>query len=152
MVASASRAPRGLRAPFALGILMLLLLPSEVGYQDLAALMADQPPLVDRTLKAAFASTFGTIHAAKFSMPRLLGAMIEPPPEYALASFDSRFIEPAGSLRERWLGDAAMEVAPQALGNISFGDGNGAVGGRRTSNEGTTGLKRRRDSFWRPRH
>ena len=114
MVASASRAPRGLRAPFALGILMLLLLPSEVGYQDLAALMADQPPLVDRTLKAAFASTFGTIHAAKFSMPRLLGAMIEPPPEYALASFDSRFIEPAGSLRERWLGDAAMEVAPQA--------------------------------------
>jgi spore germination cell wall hydrolase CwlJ-like protein len=113
MVASANRAPRGLRAPFALGILILLLLPSEVGYQDLAALIAHQP-LVDRTLKAAFASPFGTIHDAKFSMPRPLDAMIEPSPEYALASFDARYFEPAGSLRERWLGDSPMEMAPQA--------------------------------------
>jgi spore germination cell wall hydrolase CwlJ-like protein len=113
MVVSANRAPRGLRAPFALGILILLLLPSEVGYQDLAALIAHQP-LVNRTLKAAFASPFGTIHDAKFSMPRPLGAMIEPSPEYALASFDARYFEPAGSLRERWRGDSPMEMAPQA--------------------------------------
>jgi spore germination cell wall hydrolase CwlJ-like protein len=119
MVASAKRPGGSLRAPFALGILMLLLLPSEVGYQDLAALIAHQP-LVDRTLKAAFgsprptfASLFGTIHDTKFSVPRPLGAMIEPPAEYALASFDARYFEPAGSLRERWLGDSPMEMAPQ---------------------------------------
>jgi hypothetical protein len=35
----------------------------------------------------------------------------------------------------------AMEMAPQAPEKIVFGDGNGAIRGRRTSNEGTTGIE-----------
>jgi len=34
-----------------------------------------------------------------------------------------------------------MEMAPQALGKIESGDGNGAIRGRRTFNEGTTGIE-----------
>src|SRR5437660_8488543 len=116
MVPSANRPEGGLRAPLAVGILMLLLLPSEVGYQDLAGLIAHQPPLVDRTQKAAFASPFGTIHEAKFSMPRPLGASIEPPAEYTLATFDFRNAESTGSIRERWLDPDARGEPPANQG------------------------------------
>jgi hypothetical protein len=104
MVPSANRPPQGgLRAPFALGILtFVLLVPSKVGYQDLAAVIAQQPPLVDRTLKAALASASGTIREAKLSMPRPPGASIEARAEYTLASVDPRIAEMSASIRERW--------------------------------------------------
>ena len=72
MVASRNRPEGGLGTPFGLGVLMLLLLSSEVGQQDLAALIARQP-VVDRSQKAAFASPFGTIHEAKFSVADATG-------------------------------------------------------------------------------
>src|SRR5437763_974069 len=73
MAASCVGPEGGLRASFVLGMLMLLLVPSEVGYQDLAAFTARQPALVDRAQKAAFASAMGTIHEATLSLSRSLG-------------------------------------------------------------------------------
>ena len=90
---------------------MLLLLPSEVAYQDLAALMARQP-LVDRTRKTAFASTFGTIHEAKFAIPQPVGASIPPAPGYTLASLDPGSMNIGGAVRDRFLGEDAFR--PQA--------------------------------------
>ncbi len=108
MVASRN-GPEGLKASFALGVLMLLLASNEVADQDLAALIA--PPVVDRTHKAAFASPFGTIHAANFVMPRPVGASI---PGYTLAGLDPNDTNITGSIRERILGEATMFAIPNA--------------------------------------
>jgi spore germination cell wall hydrolase CwlJ-like protein len=114
MVASRTRPEGGLRTPFGLGFLMLLLLPSEVGHQDLAALIARQP-VVDRSQKAAFASPFGTIHEAKFSVPQQpVGASIPLPLDYRLIGFDPNDAGVTGSIRDRFLGEDAFFRSPYA--------------------------------------
>ena len=112
MVASRNRPEGGLRTPFGLGVLILLLQTSEVGYQDLAALIARQPPVVERLQKAAFASPFGTIHEAKFSIPRPIGAAIPPTLGYALVGLDPSKADITGSIRERILGEGVLPFGP----------------------------------------
>jgi spore germination cell wall hydrolase CwlJ-like protein len=111
MVASRNRPEGGLQAPFGLGVFILLLLSSEVGNQDLAALIARPMPVVDRSQKAAFASPFGTIHEAKLSLPRPVGAAIPTSLGYTLAGLAPGKEEITGSVRERLLGEA-MPVGP----------------------------------------
>ncbi len=109
MVASRNRPEGGRQIPFGLGILMLLLLTSEVGQGDLAAVAARQP-IVDRSQKAAFASPFGTIHEAKFSPAQQpLGASVPLPLDYQLVGFDPNN---AGSVRERFLGEEKFFASP----------------------------------------
>jgi hypothetical protein len=66
----------------------LAMLPTSIGYQDLASLLARQPGVAERAREHLIASPFGTIHAAMFSMPRPVGTAIPPPPSYTLASLD----------------------------------------------------------------
>src|SRR5262249_24307287 len=106
MVASPNRPEGGLGTPFGLGVLMLLLLSSEVGHQDLAALIAHQP-VVDRSQKAAFASPFGTIHEAKFSVAAI-GDSIPVPLDFKLIGFDPNDPGITGSIRGRFLGEEAF--------------------------------------------
>ena len=113
MVASRNRPEGGLGTPFGLGILMLLLLSSEVGRQDLAALLARQP-VVDRSQKAAFASPFGTIHEAKFSVAHAMGDSIPLPLDFKLIGFDPNDPGVTGSIRERFLGEEAFFASPYA--------------------------------------
>lgn len=113
MVASRNRPEGGLGTPFGLGVLMLLLLSSEVGQQDLAALIARQP-VVDRAQKAAFASPFGTIHEAKFSVADATGDSIPLPLDFKLIGFDPNDPGVTGSIRERFLGDEASFASPYA--------------------------------------
>ena len=113
MIASRNRPEGALQTPFGLGVMMLLLLTSEVGDQDLATFIGRQP-VVDRTQKTAFASTFGTIHEAKFSIPQPVGASIPPSFGYTLAALDSGNAEITGSIRERILGESAFYAAPYA--------------------------------------
>jgi len=113
MVASRNRPEGGLGTPFGLGVLMLLLLSSEVGQQDLAALIARQP-VVDRSQKAAFASPFGTIHEAKFSVADAMGDSIPLPLDFKLIGFDPNDPGVTGSIRERFLGDEASFASPYA--------------------------------------
>ena len=88
MVAPVDR-PRGVLAgTFGVGILTFLLLPSEVGYQDLAALIARDVASVERPQKASLASPFGTIHAANLNLPQPIGSGIQPALGYTLASLD----------------------------------------------------------------
>jgi hypothetical protein len=103
MVASRNRPEGGLQAPFGLGILMLLLLTSEVGDQDLAAVLSRQP-IVDRSQKTAFASPLGTVHEANFSKPQE-PASIPLPLDYQLIGFDPNGASVARSIRERFLGE-----------------------------------------------
>lgn len=88
MVASRNR-PKGLRRkPFGLFILMLSLLPTQAGYQDLQALLAREPAVANRARQHIIASPFGTIHAATFSFPRPVGTNIPEPPSFYLTAYD----------------------------------------------------------------
>ncbi|KQZ01810.1 hypothetical protein ASD45_13835 [Pseudolabrys sp. Root1462] len=79
------------------------ILPNSIGYQDLGALLIQQPGVAERAREHLIASPFGTIHAAMFSLPRPIGTAIPAPPVYALANFDPNDI--ARSLGSQPLGD-----------------------------------------------
>lgn len=83
--------------------LLMALIPSTIGFQDLGALLAHQPGVAARARTHVIASPFGTIHAATFSMPSPLGTAIPHPPLYALANFDPHDI--TGSIARQFLGD-----------------------------------------------
>ena len=116
MVAPVDR-PRGVLAgTFGVGILTFLLLPSEVGYQDLAALIARDVATVERPQKSSLASPFGTIHAANLSLPQPMGSGIKPSLGYTLAALDPNSAELTGSIRERILRESATLYAPEGVG------------------------------------
>src|SRR5262244_4674411 len=112
MVALRNGPEGGLGTPFGLGVFILLLLSSEVGQQDLAALIARQP-VVGRSQRAAFASPFGTIHEAKFSVASV-GDSIPLPLDFKLIGFDPNDPGVTGSIRERFLGEEAFFASPYA--------------------------------------
>jgi spore germination cell wall hydrolase CwlJ-like protein len=96
---SASRhRPKGASRPFGLVVFLLAMSPAQIGYQDLAALIARQPSVSERWRQHVLASPFGTIHAATFSFPRPVGTAIPEPLGYQLASFDPRSLDITGSI------------------------------------------------------
>ena len=117
MVASRNRPEGGLRTSLWLGVMMLLALPSEVGYQDLATLLMRQP-VVNRAQKTAFASTFGTIHEAPYNLPEPVGASIPIPPGYTLAGLDAGHADVTASLRDRLFGAESAFSANQYAGPV----------------------------------
>jgi spore germination cell wall hydrolase CwlJ-like protein len=99
MVSSRKR-PKGLRryGPFGLGVLALSLVPRQIGYQDLVALMARQTEAPQRARAHMMASPFGTIHAATFSLPQPVGTLIPQWPSHQLAGIDPADPDSTGSL------------------------------------------------------
>jgi spore germination cell wall hydrolase CwlJ-like protein len=91
------------RASIGFGALAFALFPNTIGFQDLGALLVRQPGVAARAQMHMIASPFGTIHAATFSMPNLIGTAIPHPPLYALANFDPTDI--TGSIASQFLGD-----------------------------------------------
>jgi spore germination cell wall hydrolase CwlJ-like protein len=90
--------PKGAEvASFGLAILVFFLTPTPIGYQDLAALLAQQPAVAARSRDHLIASPFGTIHVATFSLPRPIGTAIPEPPMVRLASLSSA-IDVTGSI------------------------------------------------------
>ena len=103
MVASRKR-PKGVRSyygPFGLSVLVMSLMPRQIGYQDMVALMARQPEATQRARASMLASPFGTIHAATFSFPRPIGTTIPDPPTIQLASIDADAVIGTGARRGR---------------------------------------------------
>src|ERR1044072_1479259 len=98
-------------ASFGLATLVFLLTPTQAGYQDLAALLAQQPSVTARWRDHLFASPFGTIHAATFSMPRPGGTAIPESPLVRLASL-STASDVTGSTGD---GSFAIRRAPQVV-------------------------------------
>ena len=112
MVASRNR-PKGVRAgPFGLSVLMLSLVPTQLGYQDLAALLIRQQDVTQRARAHVLASPFGTIHAATFSFPRPIGTLIPPPPGYRPVRLDAGELDVAGSLAPDFPGIDSMDERP----------------------------------------
>jgi spore germination cell wall hydrolase CwlJ-like protein len=88
--------------------LAFALLPTQVAFQDLGALLAHQPGVTERVHQFVLSSPFGTIHAATFSLPQPIGTGIPHPPIYALANFDP--LDIAGSIGAELLGDPSAPL------------------------------------------
>ena len=104
MVASRRGPKGGLVAPFGLGFLTFVVVPSAIGSQDLAALIARQPIIAERP--ASRFSLISTAHGATFIMPRPMSAAMPPALSFTLAGLDTSYAGITGSIRERLLGEA----------------------------------------------
>ena len=90
--------PKGARfAPFGLGLCVFALMPTEIGYQDIASLLARQPGVAERWQKRVFSSA-GTIQVATFSFGRPIGTSSPQTATYRLASLDNQGIDITGSV------------------------------------------------------
>jgi spore germination cell wall hydrolase CwlJ-like protein len=84
-------------APFGLGLCFFALIPTEIGYQDIAALLARQPGVAERWQKRVF-STVSTIQVATYSFGRPIGTSVPHTANYRLASLDNQGIDITGSV------------------------------------------------------
>ncbi len=90
--------PKGARfASFGLGLCVFALMPTEIGYQDIASLLARQPGVAERWQKRMF-SAAGTIQVATFSFGRPIGTASPQTATYRLASLDNQGIDITGSV------------------------------------------------------
>jgi spore germination cell wall hydrolase CwlJ-like protein len=91
--------PKGARfASFGLGLCVFALIPTEVGYQDIASLLARQPGVAERWQKRVFASTVSSIQVATFSFGRPIGTSSRASATFQLASLDNQGIDITGSV------------------------------------------------------
>src|SRR5262245_13930128 len=112
MGVSRNRSSGGFVAPFGLGIVALVLIPREVGYQELAALIARQAPVVERSQGGTFVSSLGPIQVASLSLPQPVATALPPSLNYALSGLDPANADITSSIRERMLRDVAVEMQP----------------------------------------
>jgi hypothetical protein len=90
--------PKGARfASFGLGLCIFALMPTEIGYQDIASLLARQPGVAERWQKRVF-SAAGNIQVATFSFGRPIGTASPQTATYRLASLDNQGIDITGSI------------------------------------------------------
>jgi spore germination cell wall hydrolase CwlJ-like protein len=90
--------PKGARfAFFGLGLCVFALTPTEVGYQDIASLLARQPGVAERWQSRVF-SAVSTIQLATYSFGHPIGTSTPQSATYRLASLDNQGIDIAGSV------------------------------------------------------
>ena len=90
--------PKGARfASFGLGLCVFAVIPTELGYQDIASLLARQPGVAERWQKRVF-SAASTIQVATYSFGRPIGTSSPQSARYRLASLDNQGIDITGSL------------------------------------------------------
>ena len=90
--------PKDVRiASFVLGLCIFALMPTEIGYQDIASLLARQPGVAERWQKRVFSSA-SNIQLATYSFGRPIGTSSPQAPSYRLASLDSHDSDITGSL------------------------------------------------------
>jgi spore germination cell wall hydrolase CwlJ-like protein len=90
--------PKGARfAFFGLGLCVFALAPTEVGYQDIASLLARQPGVAERWQSRVF-SAVSTIQLATYSFGHPIGTSTPQTATYRLASLDNQGIDITGSV------------------------------------------------------
>jgi spore germination cell wall hydrolase CwlJ-like protein len=90
--------PKGARfALFGLGLCIFALMPTGIGYQDIASLLARQPGVAERWQKRVF-SGVGTIHVAAYSFGRPIGTSSPQVATYRLARLDTQGVDIIGSI------------------------------------------------------
>jgi spore germination cell wall hydrolase CwlJ-like protein len=91
----------------------VIMMPTSVGHQDLAALIARQPAVAERGRQHIRTFTTGTLHTATFSFPRPIGTLIPDAPGYQLASLDPRALDVTGSIPGRDPFEPRLPAAPR---------------------------------------
>jgi spore germination cell wall hydrolase CwlJ-like protein len=81
-------------------------MPNQIGYQDVASLLARQPSVSAHWREHVLASPFGTIHAATFSFSRPIGTTMPAPLGLRLASLNPYDL--AGGVRGFWRNDPEL--------------------------------------------
>src|SRR6187549_3503371 len=90
--------PKGARfASFGIGLCIFALMPTEIGYQDIASLLARQPGVAERWQKRVF-SAASTIQVAAYSLARPIGTSSPQIASYRLASLDNQGLDITGSI------------------------------------------------------
>ena len=90
--------PKGARfAFFGLGLCAFALTPTEVGYQDIASLLARQPGVAERWQSRVF-SAVSTIQLATYSFGHPIGTSTPQAATYLLASLDNQGIDITGAV------------------------------------------------------
>src|SRR6266851_2469433 len=90
--------PKDVRiASFVLGLCVFALMPTEIGYQDIASLLARQPGVAERWQKRVF-SAASNIQLATYSFGRPIGTSSPQTATYRLASLDNQGIDITGSV------------------------------------------------------
>ena len=90
--------PKGARfAPFGLGLCIFALIPTELGYQDIASLLARQPGVAERWQKRVY-SAASNIQLATYSFGRPIGTASPQAVSYRLARLDNQGIDITGSV------------------------------------------------------
>jgi spore germination cell wall hydrolase CwlJ-like protein len=77
-------------APFGFVLCLLTVSPTEIGYQDLASLLARQPGIAERWQQYIFSSSRRMLQVASFNLPRPVGTSSPETASYRLASLDSQ--------------------------------------------------------------
>jgi spore germination cell wall hydrolase CwlJ-like protein len=91
--------PRSARlAFFGLGLCSFALTPTQIGYQDIASLLARQPGVAERWHSRVF-SAASSIQLATYSFGRPIGTSAPQTATYRLASLDVRGIDIGGAVR-----------------------------------------------------
>jgi spore germination cell wall hydrolase CwlJ-like protein len=107
MVQLRSRPRSAQFAFFGLGLCGFALTPTEIGYQDFASRLAQQPGVAERWHARVFSSV-DTIHIAAYSFSRPIGTAAPPPPTYQRASFN-----PAADITGSIPRNPAVQTAPR---------------------------------------
>jgi hypothetical protein len=90
--------PKGARfAPFGLGLCIFALIPTELGYQDIASLLARQPGVAERW-QTRVSSAASNIQLATYSFGRPIGTALPQAVSYRLARLDNQGIDITGSV------------------------------------------------------
>jgi len=84
-----SRPKGALYASFGLGLCIFALVPDEIGYQDIASLLARQPGVAERWQKRMF-SAASSIQLATYSFGRPIGTSSSEAAAYRLVSLDTQ--------------------------------------------------------------
>jgi len=104
--------PKGARgASFGLGLCVFALIPTEIGYQDIASLLARQPGVAERWQKRVF-SAASNIQVATYSFGRPIGTSVPKAPTYVLASLDNQGIDITGSVTRNPIVQAPPRYQP----------------------------------------
>jgi spore germination cell wall hydrolase CwlJ-like protein len=91
--------PKGARfASFGLGLCVFASIPTEIGYQDIASLLARQPGVAERWQKRVFASAVSSIQVATYGFVRPIGTASAASATFQLASLDNQGVDITGSL------------------------------------------------------
>ena len=90
--------PKGARfASFGIGLCVFSLMPNEIGYQDIASLLARQPGVAERWQKRVF-SAGASIQLATYSFSRPIGTSTPQSLSYRLASLNNQGFDITGSV------------------------------------------------------